>query len=80
MNTIHYLLYTALASTALYYGFQDDNNQPIYGEKTGLPVNCRAYVQVVIDGYRSRQYTAEESMNGLERNCGINGQVWKNNR
>ncbi|MGJ7500100.1 hypothetical protein ACSFBF_07045 [Variovorax sp. ZT5P49] len=54
----------------------DPNARPQYGE-TGLPKNCRAYVQTVIDGYRSRQYTADESFAGLERNCGINGHAWK---
>lgn len=54
----------------------DPNAKPIYGKETGLPVNCRAYVQAVIDGYRSKQYTADESFNALQRNCGANGQIW----
>lgn len=54
----------------------DQNAAPIYGQGTGLPVNCRAYVQAAIDGYRNRQYTADEAMAGLERNCGINGNAW----
>lgn len=56
-------------------GQADYNAKPQYGE-TGLPKNCRAYVQMVIDGYRSKQYTAEESFAGLERNCGIHGSSW----
>lgn len=56
-------------------GQVDPNAIPTYG-KTGLPSNRRAYVQVVIDGYRSKQYTADESFNALERNCGINGYSW----
>ena len=58
----------------------DDNDKPLYGEGTGLPVNCRAYVQVAVDGYRGKRYTAEETMAGLERNCGSNGGIWLNNR
>lgn len=58
----------------------DDNDKPAYGEGTGLPVNCRAYVQVAVDAYRDERYTAEETMAGLERNCGANGSIWKNNR
>jgi len=58
----------------------DDNDKPVYGEATGLPVNCRAYVQVAVDGYRAKRYTAEETMAGLERNCGANGGIWRNNR
>ncbi len=56
-------------------GCGDPNERPIYGD-TGLPVNCRAYIQVAIDGYRSRQYTADEAMAGLERNCGAHGHAW----
>ena len=54
----------------------DPNAAPEY--RNGLAVNCRAYVQVVIDGYRAKTYTAEQSMNALERNCGMNGYSWKN--
>lgn len=57
-------------------GGGDPNAAPVYGKDGGHPVNCRAYVQAVIDGYRSRQYTADESMAGLERNCGITGNAW----
>jgi hypothetical protein len=58
----------------------DDNAKPVYGDKSGLPVNCRAYVQLVIDDYRAHKYSADDAMTGLERNCGINGQIWKDSR
>lgn len=58
----------------------DDNDKPVYGEGKGMPVNCRAYVQVAVDAYRAKRYTAEETMAGLERNCGANGGIWRNNR
>ena len=58
----------------------DDNDKAVYGQEYALPVNCRAYVQASIDGFRNHQYTAEETMVGLERNCGANGAAWKNNR
>lgn len=54
----------------------DPNSRPIYGSESGLPVNCRAYVQVAIDGYHSKRYTADETISGLERNCGVNGYIW----
>lgn len=53
----------------------DPNAKPEYGD-TGLPKNCRAIVQANIDGYRSRQYTADEAMWSLERNCGTHGYSW----
>lgn len=74
--------YLLLAFAILLSGclLDDDNSKPVYGKESGLPVNCRAYVQVVIDGYKSKQYSADDSFAGLERNCGINGNVWKDNR
>ncbi len=65
----------AIAALAL-TGCGDPNSEPIYGKESGLPVNCRAYVQVAIDAYRAHKYTAEETMNGLERNCGLFGGIW----
>lgn len=58
----------------------DDNDKPVYGDGTGMPVNCRAYVQVAVDGYRAKRFTAEETIAGLERNCGAEGRIWLNNR
>ena len=64
-----------------YWGsFFDDNKAAEFGKESGLPVNCRAYVQASVDGFRRGEYDASETMNGLERNCGANGYSWKNNR
>lgn len=52
------------------------NDKPRYGE-SGLPSNCRALVQANIDGWRAKQYTAEEAMYSLERNCGAAGALWE---
>lgn len=54
----------------------DLNSKPAYGESTGLPSNCRAYVQVAVNAYRNKEYTTDETMAGLERNCGANGHLW----
>lgn len=54
----------------------DPNSKEEFGSESGLPSNCRAYVQVAIDSYHAKQYTAEETLDGLERNCGKNGQLW----
>lgn len=70
----------ASALAVLLAGCSSDNDKPVYGEATGLPVNCRAYVQVAVDGYRAKRYTAEETMAGLERNCGANGGIWRSSR
>lgn len=57
----------------------DDNDKSKFGS-LGLPVNCRAYVDASVAGYRLGKYTADETMAGLERNCGAAGQAWENNR
>lgn len=72
---------TATTSTAVFFlllGISgcDSNEKATYGSQTGLPSNCRAYVQFAIDSYRSKQYTADETFAGLERNCGQQGHLW----
>ena len=78
----NHMKYLLLAFALLLSGclLDDYNSKPVYGKESGLPVNCRAYVQVVINGYKSKQYSADDSFAGLERNCGINGNAWKDNR
>lgn len=69
-----------LVAAVLLAGCTDDNEKPVLGAESGRPANCRAYVQDAINGYRSKRYTADETFQGLERNCGAEGQIWKNNR
>lgn len=54
----------------------DPNSKPEYGSDSGLPSNCRSYVQVSVDSWRASEYETEEIMNALERNCGISGHLW----
>jgi len=61
-------------------GLSDDNNAPVYGKDSGLPLNCRAFVQFAIDEYRAGKSSANDTMSALERNCGANGWSWKNKR
>ncbi|KAB7765376.1 hypothetical protein CEK68_11795 [Xanthomonas sp. LMG 12461] len=65
----------AAAGLAGCSNFCDPNSRDTYGD-TGLPKNCRAIVQANIDGYRSGQFTAQEAMSSLERNCGAHGYSW----
>jgi hypothetical protein len=68
------------AVLTLLQGCTDDNAQAVYGKETGLPVNCRAYIQYAINEHRAGKYSAEETLVGIERNCGQNGGIWKDNR
>ena len=53
----------------------DINSEPKYGD-SGLPSNCRSYIQFSIDAWRAGEYEGEETMNAIERNCGSNGSLW----
>lgn len=58
------------------YGLSvDPNANPTYG-KTGLPKNCRAIIQANIDGYVGRQFSADEALGSISRNCGRYGYGW----
>ena len=46
----------------------DSNSKPIYGDDLGLPVNCRAYIQVAVNEWRKGAYDTEATMNAIERN------------
>lgn len=66
-----------LAACALAWGCSEEyNSKPVYGS-TGLPKNCRAYIQASLNGYHSKSYTAEETLAGIDRNCGLYGTAWK---
>lgn len=54
------------------------NVKPTYG-KSGLPSNCRAYIQYAINSYRQGEYSVDDTMTAMERNCGINGWLWEDN-
>ena len=65
-----------LLSAVMLSGCDDSNSKPTYGE-SGLPKNCRAIVQNAIDEWRKGNYSTEDTMSSLERNCGANGHSWK---
>lgn len=53
----------------------DANGKAEFGV-SGLPSNCRAYVQYAINSYRAKEYSADQVFAGLERNCGAHGTSW----
>lgn len=55
---------------------KDPNSRPIVGKETGLPANCRAYIQVAVSQWRNKVYDTQTTMNAIERNCGANGSLW----
>ncbi|MDE4040735.1 kynureninase [Acinetobacter pittii] len=55
---------------------KDSNSKPIYGKETGLPANCRAYIQVAVDEWKKGANSAEVTIDAIEQNCGENGDLW----
>lgn len=55
-----YYLYLLVPSVLVLITACDPNAKPEYGN-TGLPKNCRAYVQVVINDYKAKRHTADEA-------------------
>jgi hypothetical protein len=57
------------------YHFGIGNQTSKYGD-TGYPKNCRALITENLKGYSYGTYTAEETLNSIERNCGASGLIW----
>lgn len=53
----------------------DPNSKPSFGGEIRLQKNCRAIAQRNIDAYRTKQFTSNEIMVSLERNCGTYGSL-----
>lgn len=70
------LLICAISIALPSCGPADPNLAPSFGEKTGLPKNCRAIIQTNIDAWRSGEHTTEDVMDSMERNCGAHGHSW----
>ena len=73
MRSIHVMLLVSL--TGCSQPPSDPNSVPRVGP-SGLPSNCRAFVQYAIDEYRAGKYSADETFNSIERNCGVVGHLW----
>lgn len=46
-----------------------------YGDY-GDPKNCRALIAENIDGYKSGEFTPEDALASIDRNCGRFGLIW----
>lgn len=72
---------------ALLFGFlagyfifnnEDTNSKLMYGE-TGLPKNCRAIVKANYERWYLKEYSAEDALDSINRNCGEFGLSWNLN-
>lgn len=53
----------------------DKNQSLTYGD-TGLPKNCRAIIKANVESWRRGEYSAEEVLYSIDRNCGEYGYSW----
>lgn len=54
----------------------DPNSEPKFSNDSGLPSNCRAYIQESVDAWRNGAHSTEDTMDAIERNCGVYGDLW----
>ena len=69
------LLGGILISYALGYHFGIGNQVVKYGD-TGFPKNCRALIADNLSSFALGEYTAEEALYSIDRNCGPHGYIW----
>lgn len=61
-----------------YLLFQGNNpNAKLEYGDTGAPKNCRAIIKVNIDSYKAGEYSAEDVLSSIDRNCGEDGYSWE---
>ena len=71
-----YLILAFAASAISGCKLGNPNDKPVYAPGSGLPVNCRALITEAVNGWRSGRYTAQDSLESIDRNCGANGYSW----
>ncbi len=54
---------------------KDSNARLEYGA-TGFPKNCRAIIKANYEGWYLKEYTADEALGSINRNCGEFGSSW----
>lgn len=65
----------SIALIALAACSSDPNSEPKFSNDSGLPSNCRSYIQESVDDWRNGVHSTEDTMNAIERNCGVHGDL-----
>lgn len=79
MKKFYHIIVAALVGILIgYIIFSNSyqNAKPEYGD-TGLPKNCRAIIKANINSYRAGEYSAEDVLSSIDRNCGEFGHSWE---
>jgi len=67
------------AALIFFMGYEGGKgNQTLTYGDTGFPKNCRAIVAENINGYRYGEFSAEDALSSINRNCGEFGYSWDN--
>lgn len=54
-----------------------DPNAALAYSPQGYPKNCRALIKANVDGWQAKQYSANDILKSIDRNCGQYGQLWE---
>ena len=76
MIKISYIFPLLLGILLGYFIFNEDSNSKLRYGDTGLPKNCRAIIKANYEGWYLKNYTAEEALGSINRNCGEFGYSW----
>lgn len=79
MKKIIYPLLYIIIGVVIWYIFPhtpvDYNSELLYGN-SWLPKNCRAIITTNVAAYKNREYSADDIIESIDRNCGKNGYSW----
>jgi hypothetical protein len=73
--TLAIIIITAITFFSIGKNAGQGNQVAVYGS-SGSPKNCRALISENIKGFRLGNYSAEEALGSIERNCGSSGYIW----
>ena len=78
MKKILLIIFVSVSYIIIYnIGYKNGiGNQTLEYGATGFPKNCRALITANLNGVALGQYTQEEALWSIERNCGAQGYIW----
>lgn len=68
-------IFVGLIAGYFFFHNEDQNARLVYGD-TGFPKNCRAIVKANYESWYLKEYTADEALGSINRNCGEFGSSW----
>lgn len=62
--------------SAGYFLFHKIDNTNLKYSSDGFPKNCRAIIKENIDSFNNKEFSAEDALDSIDRNCGEFGYSW----